>query len=102
MKKEKISKHLIEDRMDRYVTIATKVGIGEVQYTVESNGQYGFVKIELTSTGVIIVRSVVDDMVITLYCATVATIKRYFGFERMPLPLYNAVRSNERRGYCNI
>ena len=33
MEKTTFSRHMIEDRTDRYVTIATKVGFGEVLYT---------------------------------------------------------------------
>ena len=102
MEKTKFSRHMTEDRADRYVTIATKVGFGEVMYTVERNGQYGLVTMELTSTGVVIVRGSKDKAIITMYCATVSTVKCYFGLERMPNNLYFSVRSNEKRGYCNI
>lgn len=102
MEKTKFSRHMTTDRADRYVTIATKVGFGEVMYTVERDGQYGLVTMELTSTGVIIVRSSQDRAIITMYCATVSTVKCYFGLERMPTNLYFSVRSNEKRGYCNI
>ena len=101
MEKTKFSRHMTTDRADRYVTIATKVGFGDVLYSVQRNGRYGMVNMELTSTGVIFVKGL-DGYIITMYCATVATIKCYFGLERMPVSLYNSVRSNEKRGYCGI
>ena len=101
MAKTVFSKHMTDDRADRYVTIATKVGFGEVMYTVQRDGQYGLVTMELTSTGVVIVKGA-DNRIITMYCATVATVKCYFELARMPMGLYNSVRSNEKRGYCGI
>lgn len=101
MAKTNFSKHMTSERADRYVVIATKVGFGDVMYSTQRNGRYGMVTMELTSTGVIFVKGA-DGYVITMYCATVSTVKCYFGLERMPLPLYNMVRSNEKRGYCNL
>ena len=104
MAKTSFSKHMIEDRADRYVTIATKVGFGEVLYTStysDRNGSWKNRTVELTSTGVCIVRAE-DKTIVTMYCVTLALAKSYFKLDRMPKELFAAIRLNERKGYCNL
>lgn len=100
-KMARFSNHIKLDREERYITIATKVGFGEVIYTTESKNAKGTTKMELTTTGVVIVRAL-DATLITLYCATIPIIKKYFRFEKIPRDLYFVVKNNEKRGYCNI
>lgn len=102
--KTHFSKHMTEERADRYVTIATKVGFGEVLYTAteDNRGRLEVTRtVELTSTGVVIVRAM-DKTVVTMYCATIATALNLFHMNRLPPELYKVIRSNEKRGYCNI
>ena len=104
MAKTSFSKHMVEDRVDRYVTIATKVGFGEVLYTStysDRNGSWKNRTVELTSTGVCIVRAE-DKTIVTMYCVTLALAKSYFKIDRMPKELFAAIRLNERKGYCNL
>jgi hypothetical protein len=104
MAKTSFSKHMVEDRADRYVTIATKVGFGEVLYTSthsDRNGSWKNRTVELTSTGVCIVRAE-DKTIVTMYCVTLALAKSYFKLDRMPKELFAAIRLNERKGYCNL
>ena len=104
MAKTNFSRHMLEDRVDRYVTITTKVGFGEVLYTStysDRNGRWKNRTIELTSTGVCFVKSE-DGTIVTMYCATIAIIKSYFKLDRIPKELFNVVKLNERRGYCNL
>ena len=100
----KFSRHMTEDRTERYITIATKVGFGEVLYTStysDRNGRWANRTLQLTSTGVCIVRAE-DDTVVTMYCATLAETKASFKVDRLPPALLSAIRSNEKRGYCRI
>lgn len=104
MAKSKFSRHIIEDRLDRCATIAAKVGFGEVLYTStysDRAGRWRNRTIQLTSTGVCIVRAE-DDTIVTMYCATLAAIKSYFRIEKLPKDLLALVRLNERKGYCNL
>ena len=104
MGKTSFSRHMVEDRTDRYVTIATKVGFGEVLYTStysDRNGSWKNRTVELTSTGVCIVRAE-DKTIVTMYCVTLALAKSYFKIDRMPKELFAAIRLNERKGYCNL
>lgn len=95
------SKHMTKDRVDRYVVIATKVGFGETLYVKQERNKYGLTKVELTSTGVLIVRGM-DETIITMFCATISIAKKHFEVERFSKHLYNSLRLNERKGYCNI
>ena len=104
MGKTSFSRHMIEDRADRYVTIATKVGFGEVLYTStysDREGRWHNRTVQLTSTGVCIVRAE-DNTIVTMYCATLAIVKSYFRIEKLPRELFAAIRLNERKGYCNL
>ena len=100
----KFSRHVLEDRLDRCATIATKVGFGEVLYTStysDREGRWHNRTVQLTSTGVCIVRAE-DNTIVTMYCATLAIVKSYFHIEKLPRELFAAIRLNERKGYCNL
>jgi hypothetical protein len=104
MAKTNFSKHMKMDRVDRYATIATKVGFGEVLYTStysDKGGRWYNRTVQLTSTGVCIVRAE-DNTIVTMYCVTLALAKSYFKLEKMPRDLFAAIRLNERKGYCNL
>lgn len=104
MEKTKFSKHMTKDRVERYVTIATKVGFGEVLYSStysDKNSRWYNRTVELTSTGVCIVKSE-NGTIVTMYCVTLALTKSYFKLEKMPRELFAAIRLNERKGYCNL
>ena len=100
MTKEKFSKHFVEDRADRYVVIATKVGLGEIHRTrvTSIEGKSDRV-LELTTTGVIIVRAM-DRTVITVYCATISNAKYICNGEKLPHWLYKTILKNQEKGYC--
>ena len=104
MGKTSFSRHMTMDRADRYATIATKVGFGEVLYTStysDRDGRWQNRTVQLTSTGVCIVKSE-SGTVVTMYCVTLALAKSYFKLEKMPRDLLAAIRLNERKGYCNL
>jgi hypothetical protein len=104
MEKTKFSKHMTKDRVERYAIIATKVGFGEVLYSStysDKNSRWYNRTVELTSTGVCIVKSE-NGTIVTMYCVTLALAKSYFKLEKMPRELFAAIRLNERKGYCNL
>ena len=104
MAKTNFSRHMTMDRLDRYATIATKVGFGEVLYSStysDKDGRWQNRTVELTSTGVCIVKSE-NGTIVTMYCVTLALAKSYFKLEKMPRELFAAIRLNERKGYCNL
>lgn len=102
MAKEKFSKHFVQDRADRYVTIASKVGFGTVLYSINRTSSDGReVIMELTTTGVVFVRAM-DRTIITMYCATIPIAKGYFNIDKLPRELLFAICTNQKRGYCGV
>lgn len=102
MTKEKFSKHFINDRMERYVFIATKVGIGDVVYTTQQIDKQNRNAIyELTKKGVLIIRDVTDRTIITMYCPTLCQVKGIFK-QDVSVTMRNVIRGNEKKGFCNI
>lgn len=96
MEKVTFSKHMVNDRTDRYVFIATKLGFGDVIFTTSTNTSEGAGTVNITSTGVIIVKGY-KNTIITLYIATLSQIKQYYGRTMIPMELLKQVRRNEKR-----
>lgn len=95
MKKVKMSKHLTEDRIDRAVFIGTTIGFGEIiaEFIVEREGRKR--RHCITDTGVVMIKPVDEDMVITVYIASVSHIMfLYGGKEAVPPTLWNKVCRN--------
>ena len=98
---EKFSKHLIEEREERYLRIATTIGFGTVvcsKATTLSNGRQGI--IEFSSTGVVFVRGV-DKTLVTLYVTTIAMARKYL-HDSIPIKLMQVIKRNQQKGYCNF
>lgn len=97
-----LTKHMAQDRLDRYARIATEVGFGRTVMTIKQEDRRewcGMVTLYLTSTGVLIIRNQQEEIV-TMYCPTVKQVKMRFGIERLPQFLFNAICNNYRNGYC--
>lgn len=95
------TKHMINDRMNRWLFINETIGIGEVirstaPYKHERTAQMCYK--ELTSTGVIIIRGE-HAVVITCYIATIEQAKTFYPNGKLPLALEGRVRTNNKRGY---
>ena len=96
MEKVVFSKHMVNDRTDRYVFIATKLGFGEIIFSADISTSEGAGTLNITSTGVIIVKGY-KNTIITLYIATLSQIKQYYGKNVIPMELLKQVRRNEKR-----
>lgn len=88
-----VSEHMSRDNADRFVFIEETVGLGQVIYSTLSTNRYGECKIEITSTGVLIVKTM-QDKIITLYIGTYAQISWYFPNHKMPFILESIVIKN--------
>lgn len=103
MKKVEFSNHALFDREERIVWIATEVGFGEVIDTIviydeERNHR----RVELTETGVAIIKAVDEEFVITMYCPTQRQLKNWYGTQgAVPIHLWNVAKRNEKRGWTN-
>lgn len=101
MAKVTFSKHFMEDRSDRYIFIASTVGFGEVVHTHEVNTTKGKGRVEITTTGVLIVRGY-DNVIITMYIASLAEIKKYYDGGEVHREVHLAARRNEKKNYIKL
>lgn len=92
-----LTKHVMNDRMERIVYIAQNVGWGEtiISY-IDTNRK---VRVCLTSTGVIFIKNVDVDRLITAYVANIDEVKWIYtvmGYERIPERVYNKTMKNRK------
>ena len=91
----KLTRHAQVDRMERLVECITHLGVNEIVY--ERVDTYKpTVKMAITDTGIILVRAVCDDSVITGYMATVKQAVALFQ-GRMPDALFRRVVHNNKK-----
>ena len=103
MTKVKFSEHALEDREERIVWIATKVGFGEVIDTVISyDVERGYRRVELTSTGVAIFKPMDEEIIITMYLLSMRKLIAFYGGKNhVPIHLLNVVKRNEKKGWTS-
>ena len=103
MKKTKFSRHALEERENRIVWIATEVGFGQVVDTIQIyDAERSYRRVELTETGVAIIKAVDEDMVITMYLPTQHQLIKWYGDKNLiPIRLLNVAKRNEKRGWTN-
>lgn len=100
-----ITRHFREDRIERAAYIAQTVGFGDVyvRHTYTREGYERPITIEVTDTGVIVIRGD-DRAIITMYIATTSDLIKMFkasGLGRVPTCLINKAKKNMTRGYVN-
>ena len=103
MKKTKFSRHALEEREERIVWIATEVGFGQVVDTIQIyDVDRSYRRVELTETGVAIIKAVDEEMVITMYLPTQRQLIGWYGDKNLiPICLLNVAKRNEKRGWTN-
>ena len=103
MKKTKFTRHALEEREDRIVWIATEVGFGQVVDTIQIyDVERGYRRVELTETGVAIIKAVDEEVVITMYLPTQRQLVKWYGSKNaVPIRLLNVAKRNEKRGWTN-
>ena len=92
----KISEHGRIDRVERITRIITELGIGEIILTIEHREMK---RLEcLTSTGVILIKSSTDNVVITAYVASIdraVAMYKSQGIQHLPPRLRNKIIKNK-------
>ena len=89
------SKHLIEERSDRLLKIATTVGFGEISYKKKiEEGRHAV----FTTTGVMMITDVHDSFIITMYFANLEKVAAIFKGET-PKDLLMQIHKNMKKGY---
>lgn len=103
MKKIEFSNHALEDRENRIIWIATEVGFGQVVDTIQIyDVERGYRRIELTETGVAIIKAADEEFVITMYLPTQRQLVKWYGSKNaVPIRLLNVAKRNEKRGWTN-
>ena len=98
-----MTKHFQMERVDRFVYLATTIGLGEVVYRKERNETlkgYGKVIVEITSTGIKKVIDANEDKLITMYLITEKELRYYI--KNPTVALRNKVRKNAEKGYISM
>lgn len=101
MTKQEISRHIIKDRMERMVLIATTIGYGNIVREFITDGKYGKIRQCITDTGIVIIKELETDKVITAYAIRIARLIALYRSEapneRLPQKLHNVVVNNEKK-----
>ena len=103
MQEVKLYNHVFFDRDERIMWIVTEVGFGDVVDTIiiydeERNHR----RVELTETGVAIIKAADKEFVITMYLPTQRQLIKWYGSKNaVPIRLLNVAKRNEKRGWTN-
>lgn len=102
MTKTKFSKHALNDREDRIVWIATEIGFGRVVDTIQIyDVDRSYRRVELTETGVAIIKAVNEEFVITMYLPTQRQLINWYGDKNLvPIRLLNVAKRHEKKGWA--
>ena len=102
MTKTKFSKHAQNDREDRIVWIATEIGFGQVLDTIQIyDVDRSYRRVELTETGVAIIKAVDEEFVITMYLPTQRQLINWYGDKNLvPIRLLNVAKRHEKKGWA--
>lgn len=92
------SRHLLEDRADRLISIATTVGFGEITYKRKLTKGIGWAV--FTDTGVMLVTDIHDSFIVTMYLVSIKQATAIFQGE-IPVDLFDAIKRNQKKGYIN-
>lgn len=89
------SKHLLEDRIDRLMFIASTVGFGEITYKRPMDNNCWAV---FTSTGIMLVTDKNDSYIITMYFANIEKVYALWN-GKVPKDLKEIILKNKKKGY---
>ena len=99
----KISKHCINERRERLTAIIQTVDLGEEIACFTGYNEIGEILEVITDTGVLILKSPTDGMVITAYMITIekaAAIYKKHGYTRVPTALEKTIKNKiKKRGF---
>lgn len=95
-----LSSHAIDDRAERITNILLTIGVGNILYKIKDKPPHKEVMLCISDTGVLIIKDISSDVVITMYAMT--TKKLYGIFESHfgtypPQNLLRIVRNNEKK-----
>ena len=96
-----LTRHTFAERYDRLEYIMNTVGFGDsiLFEAIIPNAENVMRKMQLTDTGVIIVKPLDADIVITTWIATIeqaVRISKTSGHKKMPESLYRKIKNNKK------
>ena len=102
LKKVTFSKHALQDREERIVWIATEIGFGQVIDTIQIyDVDRSYRRVELTETGVAIIKAVDKEFIITMYLPTQRQLASWYGDKNLvPIRLLNMAKKYEKKGWA--
>ena len=83
-----MTKHVVNDRMERLMYIAQNIGWGEILVEVQSSND---TRMCLTSTGVVLIKPLYEERLVTAYVANINDI----GCTRVPSFMFTKVKKNK-------
>lgn len=98
MKVNYLTVHAEEDRMERIAFIATTAEFGEVRFTKTVQEQGRVTRLELTSTGVLIVTNPEKKALVTMFLATIDQ-AIWVSEGQLSQEVRQAVKRNSKRGW---
>ena len=94
-----LTDHFKHERLDRYVFIATTIGVGEVIHShKQTRTKVGDepCTVAVTSTGVAMVLTP-EGALVTMYILTINEARKYFDERAMPMILEGIIKANMRK-----
>lgn len=97
MIKIEMSSHVMRDRYERTTRILTEVGLGEEAFTL-TDRRHDNAQIVITDKGVVLVKSLTSDKLITMFLADTLKTWAWFkaaGYASIPPRLLKVIKYNE-------
>jgi hypothetical protein len=92
-----LTHHAEADRLDRLTAILQNLELGEIVQEREFTYDNGPAVRCLTSTGIVLVKSLRTGKLVTGYMATMEQALKIYGRTRMPNTLYQTIKYNNKR-----
>lgn len=100
-RREVLTEHFKNERLDRYVFIVMNIGLGDPIKTIKVIDEEGLTSYHtITTTGIIIIRNP-QNKLITLYVAKRAQAEKFFE-GKMPIALEGKINYNIGKNYHNL
>lgn len=99
-----VSSHLVNERAERVAAIAMTMGFGEIRWKFAGSNETGKRIEAVTTSGLIVVLSENEKLIVTMYPATVDKVTALFAKldKAVPPSLYQVLTKNKKKGYLEL
>lgn len=105
-KQNTTTKHFQNERIIRYKTLVSKLGIGKVlcSFEIDNNHPNGTEYHIITSTGLVLIYNARTMRLVTIICLRAGQLYRYYAVSGEPFPVWfqqmmDVCKKNEQNGY---